>query len=378
MSSVGEKQYYALALIQKLMDHLPSDMCVGLLYDIGCQLERSCRKWNFFDEAVLSCFEFAISVFHTYGHQWPCQVIYHPRKHEGFGLLDGFLVIINACLFSIFKSAIWMSSHQPLSPTGSYADGSFVRILELEEAVVACACKVSNLEMEMMLRPRSCTHDLTTDLEDAREQHYRLRNTICRRREALGVSATASLANLRNNEYFCTRMNTLMLKARIRKHLRDRKFELQRIERLYRLAMNDVREGIWCLLQRDRCVEEEKRLGREHCYLQEWASEEWNVLERLREGLDDEGDCDMVFAVDESWGPVQVDVGMEAGQVGDDMEDSEDGWDSEEEVGDDDQLLYELEDWALGDKFRNDEVEEWEDLEDDTFGVSQSSPTRPH
>ncbi|KIJ65314.1 hypothetical protein HYDPIDRAFT_89029 [Hydnomerulius pinastri MD-312] len=89
MSSAGEKQYYALALVQKLMDHLPSDMRVGLLYDIGCQLERSCRKWNFFDEAVLSRFEFAISVFHAYGHQWPCQVIYHPRKREGFGLLDG-------------------------------------------------------------------------------------------------------------------------------------------------------------------------------------------------------------------------------------------------------------------------------------------------
>ncbi|KIJ58404.1 hypothetical protein HYDPIDRAFT_48209, partial [Hydnomerulius pinastri MD-312] len=34
MSSAGEKQYYALALVQKLMDHLPSDMRVGLLYDI--------------------------------------------------------------------------------------------------------------------------------------------------------------------------------------------------------------------------------------------------------------------------------------------------------------------------------------------------------
>ncbi|KIJ58578.1 hypothetical protein HYDPIDRAFT_34039 [Hydnomerulius pinastri MD-312] len=120
---------------------------------------------------------------------------------------------------------------------------------------------------------------------------------------------------------------------------------------LVKLSDEDVQEGIRWLLQRDRCVEEEKRLGRERCYLQEWASEEWNALERLREGLDDESDCDMVFAVDcrmealreligtwrfqvqlvtpawpmpESWGPVRVDVGMEAGQVGDDMEDLED------------------------------------------------------
>ncbi|KIJ06445.1 hypothetical protein PAXINDRAFT_29868, partial [Paxillus involutus ATCC 200175] len=89
MTSAGEKHYYALALIQRLFNHLPSDMSVGLLYDIGCQLEQSCRKWEFFSEAILSRLTFAIAVFHAYGHQWPCQVIYHPRKRIGFGLSDG-------------------------------------------------------------------------------------------------------------------------------------------------------------------------------------------------------------------------------------------------------------------------------------------------
>jgi hypothetical protein len=32
---------------------------------------------------------FAVSVFHAYGHQWPCQLVYHPRKRQGFGLTDG-------------------------------------------------------------------------------------------------------------------------------------------------------------------------------------------------------------------------------------------------------------------------------------------------
>ncbi|KAJ3714958.1 hypothetical protein C8R42DRAFT_590499, partial [Lentinula raphanica] len=32
---------------------------------------------------------FAISVFHAFGHNWPCQCIYHPRKCKGFGLSDG-------------------------------------------------------------------------------------------------------------------------------------------------------------------------------------------------------------------------------------------------------------------------------------------------
>jgi hypothetical protein len=63
-------------------------MMVGILYDIGCQLHRSCVKWNLLGPN-LSRVTFGISVFHAYGHQWPCQVVYHPRKCSGFGLSDG-------------------------------------------------------------------------------------------------------------------------------------------------------------------------------------------------------------------------------------------------------------------------------------------------
>lgn len=88
MTSTGEKQHYALALIQRLFDHLPPNMTVGILYDIGCQLHRSCEKWGFLKDH-LHRITFGISVFHAYGHQWPCQIVYHPRKCSGFGLSDG-------------------------------------------------------------------------------------------------------------------------------------------------------------------------------------------------------------------------------------------------------------------------------------------------
>ncbi|KAI6016833.1 hypothetical protein BKA83DRAFT_4059403 [Pisolithus microcarpus] len=88
MTSAGEKQHYALALVKALFNHLPSNFHVGLLYDIGCQLEQSCRKWGFL-KSYLPRISFAISVFHAFGHQWACQLIYHPRKREGFGLSDG-------------------------------------------------------------------------------------------------------------------------------------------------------------------------------------------------------------------------------------------------------------------------------------------------
>ncbi len=88
MTSAGEKQHYALSLLSKLFQHIPKSMHIGVLYDIGCQLHRSCEKFDFIPEA-LDRIIFGISVFHAYGHQWPCQVIYHPRKCAGFGLTDG-------------------------------------------------------------------------------------------------------------------------------------------------------------------------------------------------------------------------------------------------------------------------------------------------
>ncbi|KAF9230366.1 hypothetical protein BU15DRAFT_57316 [Melanogaster broomeanus] len=88
MTSAGEKQHYTLTLLKALFDQLPLDFRVGVLYDIGCQLECSCRKWEFL-ETFLPCRTFAISVFHAFGHQWPCQLIYHPRKQAGFALSDG-------------------------------------------------------------------------------------------------------------------------------------------------------------------------------------------------------------------------------------------------------------------------------------------------
>ena len=88
MTSPGEKQHYVLLLIETLFQHLPHWWIIGLLYDIGCQLHHSCIKWDFLGR-YLDRILFAISVFHAFGHGWPCQCIYHPRKCVGFGLSDG-------------------------------------------------------------------------------------------------------------------------------------------------------------------------------------------------------------------------------------------------------------------------------------------------
>ncbi|KAL0061974.1 hypothetical protein AAF712_011184 [Marasmius tenuissimus] len=88
MNTAGKKQFTVFALINKLYRHLPLWWRIALLYNIGCQTDRSCQKWGFLS-GFLDRLGFAISVFHTFGHCWACQLIYHPRKCEGFGFSDG-------------------------------------------------------------------------------------------------------------------------------------------------------------------------------------------------------------------------------------------------------------------------------------------------
>ncbi|KAJ3833055.1 hypothetical protein F5878DRAFT_507220, partial [Lentinula raphanica] len=88
IDTAGEGQHLVFALLSKLFEHLPSHVEVRFLYDIGCQLHRSCEKWGFL-KPYLTRLTFAVSIFHAFGHQWPCQLIYHPRKCVGYGLSDG-------------------------------------------------------------------------------------------------------------------------------------------------------------------------------------------------------------------------------------------------------------------------------------------------
>ncbi|KAJ7138032.1 hypothetical protein C8R44DRAFT_607596 [Mycena epipterygia] len=46
------------------------------------------RKWGFLSR-YLDRLVFAVSVFHAFGHEWACQLLFHPRKRVGLGLTDG-------------------------------------------------------------------------------------------------------------------------------------------------------------------------------------------------------------------------------------------------------------------------------------------------
>ncbi|KAF7295735.1 hypothetical protein HMN09_01115600 [Mycena chlorophos] len=88
MHSAGEKQFYALTLLESLFQHLQIDIKVGALYDVACALERACKKWGFL-ERYWDRISFAVLIFHAFGHEWVCQLLNSPRKKPGFGFTDG-------------------------------------------------------------------------------------------------------------------------------------------------------------------------------------------------------------------------------------------------------------------------------------------------
>lgn len=78
------------------------------------------------------------------------------------------------------------------------------------------------------------------EVRDARARCTKVADTLARRRGALGISERADLQRLKKNTYLQIRVNASALKARLRDRLRQRKFELEKIERSYRNTINGM------------------------------------------------------------------------------------------------------------------------------------------
>ncbi|KAF9233092.1 hypothetical protein BU15DRAFT_66899 [Melanogaster broomeanus] len=259
MTSAGEKQHYALALLKVLFDQLPLDFRVRVLYVIGCQLERSCCKWGFL-ETFLPRMTFAISVFHAFGHQWPCQLIYHPCKRAGFGLSDGegcerFWSAIRPLIPSLRvsgtakvwrtwevgfsadgiiakrrKNLLWMDSNTSgvdratlrTEWQAQVARGTKGRkLISIQKSLEAQEAMLHELESSQLLGNIDVV-TLDIQLADCHSNISRFKHVLHQKRAALGVGEQANLARLRNNAYL------------------QQKFEMDRVERSHRKTASDA------------------------------------------------------------------------------------------------------------------------------------------
>ncbi|KAG6912561.1 hypothetical protein DXG01_013806, partial [Tephrocybe rancida] len=77
------------------------------------------------------------------------------------------------------------------------------------------------------------------DLESVRVRLQDLNTRIQNKQSVLGVTDRARLRNLTNNPFLTAWMNALALKQRLCDRLRARKFEIERLERLFCKQVND-------------------------------------------------------------------------------------------------------------------------------------------
>ncbi|KAJ7117187.1 hypothetical protein C8R44DRAFT_832432 [Mycena epipterygia] len=291
MHSVGEKQFNVLALIETFYQHLPVWTVVGLLYDVACALERSCRKWGFLSR-YLDRLVFAVSVFHAFGHEWACQLLFHPRKRVGFGLTDG-----EGCE-RFWHSISHLIAHLRISGSSLRRLGEWIKRRqvhcakkrdEAKKALAECGKAITLLREQWKLQVAAQTkpiprHSKTrgqqavaavillraavttrrkriTELEAcfleavqnedpgaavyqaqvaaAEEALHAAERKLWQREQALGVHKQQSLRKLGKSKYLNLRMNARALKRRIRDRLRSRKFELDKLERSFRRLVND-------------------------------------------------------------------------------------------------------------------------------------------
>src|SRR5258708_40341403 len=79
MTSSGEKQFYAIALLQALFGELPQWWKMGILYDISCQLDRSMKKVSRASYSNLLLMQDI-----TVSLQWKCYLQYGPGLNGVF------------------------------------------------------------------------------------------------------------------------------------------------------------------------------------------------------------------------------------------------------------------------------------------------------
>jgi hypothetical protein len=123
------------------------------------------------------------------------------------------------------------------SPT--QANQAIEAIIALETRLKETQIRLKNLDKELgSSRESSDILDIAVHSQECQQTCGRLSALIHSRRNALGVSDKAQLRRLKGNEFLQVKFNARAVKTRLRNRLRQRKFELERLERSYRQTLS--------------------------------------------------------------------------------------------------------------------------------------------
>ncbi|KAJ7747630.1 hypothetical protein DFH07DRAFT_962422 [Mycena maculata] len=273
MHSAGEKQFNVIALMETLFQHLPLDIAVGVLYDVACAMERACRKWGFLGRFI-DRLSFTVSVFHAYGHEWACQILFHPRKHGGFGFTNGegcehlwhsishliaqlhisgngFSAVTDIAEKHREATQVLVDSGKPVSllrkqwafqvlaQTKPVQRRSKNRSQQVVNAVVLLRAAVKTRQQNVQYARDRFLEAVDEDTLHKAQKNLRLKE------QELGVDQHQALKKLSTNGYIGLRMKARTLKRRLRDRLRAWRFELDKVEQSFRRLVNGTYQKLY-------------------------------------------------------------------------------------------------------------------------------------
>ena len=121
------------------------------------------------------------------------------------------------------------------------ADKAINEILALTKNIDGYKEEIRELETMMEISEYPEGMDIFTvdeSLVDLRSRLTKATNAVSNKRTKLGIDARLVLQRLIGNQFLRLRLNALAVKQRIRDRLRQRKFELENLERAYRTTVN--------------------------------------------------------------------------------------------------------------------------------------------
>jgi len=148
---------------------------------------------------------------------------------------------LNSCPFTIetlrreWSYQVVAQTKPLVQATATLAKRSIKAILDLKEYSEALANDITDLdtEIEKTVREGGAADELLFERSEIVSKKRSLDRNIEKRQADLGVSEKEDMKKLMNDKYLQARVQAKALKDRIQTKLRNRKFELERLNRVY-------------------------------------------------------------------------------------------------------------------------------------------------
>ena len=113
--------------------------------------------------------------------------------------------------------------------------------LELQKSLTAARKQESDILQQILeCNDPSVLLEINEQMQAITKNRELLETRYKKAMQALGVDDQRNMKKLLQNDYLMLRMNARALKTRLRKRLRERKFEQERLERSYRNVLNGM------------------------------------------------------------------------------------------------------------------------------------------